>query len=299
MSDSGDIATPASIGAYTIERELARQRTYLATGSDGRQVVLKILDPDCLQGNQLHPSVRERLARIRELAEKNVANLHGVERDGGYTFLVWDYIPGTTFADSSTSELPHRELLHLSRELVLLVESLHASGIVHGAISGGNVIIDPNRRLRLTHASPLLYIDPRHDGQAVTALLEKIVTIRRESNLPLGQVLASAREGQASLRELSGLLASVSDVREGPLPTPQHDARQEARMRRRALLGAALVTAAGLGVFTAINWYVNRLPGAAPTPLSTQTSVERESSPPPSPSLLSPSPSWPRAIVRE
>lgn len=279
MSDQADIAAPTSLGAYTIERELSPSRTYLATASDSRRVVLKMIDSDCLLDGQLHPSVRERLARVRELAEKNVANLHGVERDGGYTFLVWDYVPGTTFADVSASELPHHELLQLSRELVLLVESLHAGGIVHGAISGGNVIVDPSRRLRLTHISPLLYGDPRHDTQAVTALLEKTVAARRESELPLGQVLVSAREGNASLRELSGLLASVSDVREGPAATPQHDARQEARMRRRALLAAALVAGAGLGAFATINWYVNRPRDPAPAPLSDQSPVERESSP--------------------
>ena len=56
-------APPTSIGSYRIERELAPQRTYLATTTDGRPVVLKTLDPDCLVEGQLHPSVRERLAR--------------------------------------------------------------------------------------------------------------------------------------------------------------------------------------------------------------------------------------------
>jgi tRNA A-37 threonylcarbamoyl transferase component Bud32 len=286
-------ATPTSIGGYAIERELAPQRTYLATAAGGRQVVLKMLDPDCLLDGQLHPSVRERLARVRELAEKNVANLHGVERDGDYTFLVWDYIPGRSFAEASAAELPHRELLQLSRELVLLVESLHAGGIVHGAITGGNVIVDPNRRLRLTHISPLLYADTRHDAHAVTELLERTIAARRENGLPLGQALATAREENASLRELSGVLAGLSDVREGPVATPQREAKQEARMRRRALLGAALVAGAGLGAFATINWYVNRPPGGAPMPLGNQAPVERDAA------ASSPSSSSSRADVHE
>jgi hypothetical protein len=274
---------PASLGGYTVERELAAGRTYLATGSDGRRVVLKMLDPACLLDAQLHPSVRERLARVRELAEKNVANLHGVERDGGYTYLVWDYVPGVTFADAAVAGLPHRELLQLARELVLLVESLHAGGIVHGAITAGNVVVDPTRRLRLTHMSPLLYTDPRHDAQAVTSLLEATIQARRETELPLGRALTSAREAHASLRELGGLLAGASEVRDGPLPAPQHDAKQETRMRRRALWGAALVAGGALCGFAAVNWYVTRPRAAAPVPLSDQTSVERNvtSSPPP------------------
>ncbi len=274
---------PTAIGEYRIERELAPQRTYLATTSGGRRVVLKMLEPDCLLDGQLHPSVRERLARVRELAEKGVANLHGVERDGAYTFLVWDYIPGTTFADASAVELPHRELLQLSRELVLLVESLHAGGIVHGAISGGNVIVDANRRLRLTHISPLLYADPRHDAHAVTELLEQTIAARRENGLPLGLALTTAREENSSLRELSALLAGVSEVREGAaVATDQHDAKQEARMRRRALLGAALVAGAGLGVFAAINWYVSRPHAAVSSPLRNPAPLEREAASAPS-----------------
>ena len=277
-------ATPTSLGGYTIERELAPQRTYLATASDGRRVVLKMLDPACLLDGQLHPSVRERLARVRELAEKNVANLHGVERDGSYTYLVWDYVPGTTFTDASAADLPHRDLLQLSRELVLLVESLHAGGIVHGAITGSNVVVDSGRRLRLTHISPLLYSDPRHDAQAVLTLLEKTVAARRETELPLGRALASARDTNATLRELGGLLAGSGEVREGPVATPQHDAQRETRMRRRALAGAALVAGAALGGFGAINWYVNRTTPAGPAPLGDQTAVERPAVPTSAPS---------------
>src|SRR5687768_5806805 len=55
--------------------------SYLAAGPGGRGVVLKPLDRDCLLKNGLHPSIRERLARVRELALAGVANLYGVERD--------------------------------------------------------------------------------------------------------------------------------------------------------------------------------------------------------------------------
>ena len=41
------------------------------------------MDHDCLLRGQLHPSIRERLSRVRELAHGGVANLYGVGRDGG------------------------------------------------------------------------------------------------------------------------------------------------------------------------------------------------------------------------
>ena len=277
MMATDPITSPADLGDYRVVRALAPGQTFLARAPGGREVVLKMLGDDCLLRGQLHPSIRERLARVRELAERGVANLHGVERDGPYTYLVWDYVLGTTFDQLALEPgLSHREMASLARELVIVVESLHAAGIVHGAIRPGNVILDGHRRLRLTHISPLLYTDPRHDALAVTTLLEKTVAARRENELPLGQALASARESHATLRELSGLLAGVSDVREGSLVTPQHDPKQEARMRRRALLGAAVVAGAGLGTFASVNWYVNRPRGGAPVPLTDQTLVERQ-----------------------
>jgi hypothetical protein len=47
----------------------------------GRQVVLKKLDDDCLLDGQLHPSIKLRLERVRELPVRCVANFLGVERD--------------------------------------------------------------------------------------------------------------------------------------------------------------------------------------------------------------------------
>ena len=49
-------------------RALTPDVTYLGVGDDGRQVVIKKLDTDCLLGAKLHPSIGERLNRVRELA---------------------------------------------------------------------------------------------------------------------------------------------------------------------------------------------------------------------------------------
>jgi tRNA A-37 threonylcarbamoyl transferase component Bud32 len=94
---------------------------------------------------------------VRELPVKCVANLIGVERDdAGVPQLVWEFVPGVPLADVRDADW-----LRLSREVVLAVQSLHAAGIVHGAIHAGNVILDDaDGDVRLTHVSPLLYNDP-------------------------------------------------------------------------------------------------------------------------------------------
>jgi hypothetical protein len=276
------ITSPADLGDYRVVRALTPGQTFLARAPGGREVVLKMLGDDCLLRGQLHPSIRERLARVRELAERGVANLHGVERDGPHTYLVWDFVPGTTFDQLGLEPgLSHREMVGLARELVLVVESLHAAGIVHGAIRPGNVILDASRRLRLTHVSPLLFSDTALDVAAVIDLLRETVARRGESDLPLGRALAAAKAEPVALRELSTRLAGLRDPRE-PSPEPvavpvgstsgstAAAAKKAGGSAQRvwSLLGAAMAAAAGLAVFAGVWWYTRQTvdPYAEPTP---------------------------------
>jgi hypothetical protein len=151
---------------YTIIRPLGDGLTLLARDASGRQIVLKPLPSDCLLAGQLHPSIRLRLLRLRELADTAVANFHGVVHERGNTFLVWEFITGRTIEQARDVDETW-----LARELRLAVRTLHVRGIVHGALHDRNALIDESGRLRLTHLSPLLYDDPVVDDRAVEAIL--------------------------------------------------------------------------------------------------------------------------------
>lgn len=258
--------TASDICGYPIDSALSKgpdgvQNSFLAIGPGGRGIVLKALEEDCLLPQSknsrggLHPSIRERLSRVRELAHVGVANLYGVERDADRAWLIWEYIPGQPFdkfaaAPSRTS----RELANAARELVLTVESLHTQGIVHGAIKAGNVVVTPEGTVRLTHVSPYLYSDPDEDARAVIALLEESLFSRREERSPLAKALMAAQspapspEGSPSLRRLGASLAAFLSVQDGrgsatiDQPTPAHDSGP----RRRSLAGALVVALLGI-----------------------------------------------------
>ena len=272
MNDSPPQSSPhTEIGEYRPIRELAPGQTLLAVSRGGREVVLKRLAGECLmERGELHPSVKDRLTRVRELPEKSVANLHGVEREGEFTYAVWDFIPGVTFADPDiAAALPLRELLLVARELVLTVESLHTAGLVHGAIKGTNVVVDGNRRVRLTHVSPLLYDDPRHDTRAVLDLLCDTLARRHEQGLPAAKALAAARNEKIPLRELASRLAVLTESPEAiARGLVSRDRSGDARLRRRALLGAAAAAVVGLALAASVIWYVAKqrdpsIPGPA------------------------------------
>jgi len=239
---------PANIGAYHIVRVLTPERTLLATDADGRQVILKMLDEDCLLRGKLHPDIHDRLARVRELADTAVANLYGVERDGNRVFAVWEYLQGKTFGQR-VAELPSAaELMALARELSLAVESMHALGIVHGQIHAGNVIIDAHLRIRLTHVSPLLYDNPASDLHDVANL---VIAAGKQRGWNVGVApgtVATLAQWRARLGEAGAAVAPVSPVNRPREKSP----------RLRAMLAAGIMALAGIALVVVVRFMKQR-----------------------------------------
>lgn len=224
---------------YRIDRALADDQSYLATGPGGRSIVLKRVDEDCMLGNVLHPSIKERLARVRELAHGGVANLHGVVRGGDAAWLVWEYIEGQTFGQYTTEvRRTPLELLNLARELALAVDALHGQGIVHGALVESNVILSRDGTLRLIHISPLLYSDMAVDVECVISMLQEVVGQRGDRDPALGGLLEEAARERLSLRPLAARIAALLEARAAAsVPSA---AQEEKHIRRRTVLAAGI-----------------------------------------------------------
>jgi len=267
---------PPEIGGYTVVRTLIPQQSWLAAASGGRQVVLKTLDEDCLWKGGLHPNIKDRLGRVRELAHVGVANLYGVERDEGLTYLVWDYVPGRTLAEyAASATCGQRDMLVAARELVLAVEMLHARGIVHGTIKGSNAIVGTDGRVVLTHVSPLLYSEPAEDVQAVLTLLGDLVEGRGESDAPLGRLLAQAGESEVTLRWLAARMGALLDSRDSEPAVEREDRAEGRRIRRRALLGAGAAAVLGVALFFGLRQYgINQTPRGPVAPTASPAAME-------------------------
>lgn len=203
------------------------QKTQTMHGNAGtnnascRNVVRKRLEDDCLLGGQLHPSIAQRLRRVRELPVTQVANLLGVERDQQGVWLVWQHVPGTDLQQLVSGGLTQARSAEIAHQLRQVVTAMHAHGIVHGAIHARNVIIDSRGRVWLTHVSPYLHTDPAEDDRALEQLLGQLA--------PAGSFLPAA--------DVSGTAAA-----------------------RRLRLGGYLLALSALGcgilIFLAILWYI-------------------------------------------
>jgi hypothetical protein len=216
-----------SIGQYRIERELG-EGSFLAAESNGRRVVLKMLEGDCLLKGQLHPMIKDRLGRVRELAHLGVANLQGAERDGERAFLVWEFVEGITLEQYLFEYEPERaRLVEMAWQLLMHVEALHALGIVHGGIHWRNVIVRPEGGVMLTHVSPLLYQEERVDVEAVREVMG-------EMGFEVGEA--------TSLKEMAEVIRPREET-EGTHSEPESE-----HLGRWALIGAIVAALVGAGV---------------------------------------------------
>jgi serine/threonine protein kinase len=255
---------PNELGGYTIVRTLAPDLTWLATAPGRRQVVLKVLDEDCLWKGQLHPNIKDRLGRVRELAHPGVANLYGVERDGQRVYAVWEYVPGQTLEDfAESAACDDRTLITLAREVMLALEMLHARGIVHGAVTASNVIIHPSaQNVTLTHVSPLLYSEPQEDVCAGIRMLQQL------GRSSLSQLVEDPSLADRSPRQLASLLNALTDAKDPTASDTADDSdlKETTRIRRRALVGAAATAGLAIALFAGLRIYASRTTPAAPVP---------------------------------
>jgi serine/threonine protein kinase len=217
----------ADIGDYRIDRALG-EGTVLASESNGRRVVLKMLEPDCLLKGHLHPMIYDRLNRVRELAHLGVANLHAAERDGERAFCVWEFVEGITLQEFLREYGPHdTRLADIATQILSHVETLHGLGIVHGALHARNVIIQPAGGVKLTHVSPLLYHEESVDVQAVGELLKQMGFNRADTC--------------SSLKEFASMIRPALEEQIDSAPEGEH-------LRRWALIGAIVAAIVGMGV---------------------------------------------------
>lgn len=255
---------PRHVCGYELVRWLKEGRTALCRSDANRLLVLKKLDQDCLLEGDLHPDVRERLARIRELAHGQVATLISVERDAqGAVYAVWQYIAGVSFeAWACNKERDQRQVARMMRELVLAVEAMHGQGIVHGCLHGGNIMVDEGGVLRLLDVSPLLFSDPQDDAAAMAKLFEAIVHCRGEKESLLGAGLIRQTENRAALSDFSKAISRMIQPQDLS-PAQVAEEQREEQTRRRALRWA-LTCALTAAVLAMAGWWAFSHSVAAP-----------------------------------
>ena len=155
LADEEPLAPGASVGTYTIVRELGRGgmgRVYLASDARlGRTVALKALAPHLMRD----PSQRERLRRearaAAALTHPGICTVYALEEIDGELYIATEFVDGHTLGEEIRSKRrPAREeILRTARELAAALASAHGKGIVHRDLKPDNVMRGRDGRLKI------------------------------------------------------------------------------------------------------------------------------------------------------
>ncbi|MGB0388528.1 MAG: bifunctional serine/threonine-protein kinase/formylglycine-generating enzyme family protein [Ardenticatenaceae bacterium] len=145
---------------------------YLARDTHLRRLVaLKMLhthlaaEPDTVQR-----FLREARA-MASLDHLNIVRVNRVDasRDSQLYFFEMEYVEGQTLADYRAGRvLPLQEAIPILKQMAAALDAAHQQGIVHRDVKPENVLIKPNRQLKLTDFGIIKHLQPTATGPIST-----------------------------------------------------------------------------------------------------------------------------------
>jgi Tol biopolymer transport system component len=167
---------------------------YRATDTNlKRQVAIKVL-PSALASDV------DRLARFQREAEvlallnhPNIAAVYGLERAGGVTALVMEYVEGLTLADRiAQNRIPLDEALRIARQIAEALEAAHDQGIVHRDLKPANIKVRSDGAVKLLDFGLAKAIGPDDRGIRLQADVSQSPTITSPAFTQLGMIIGTA-----------------------------------------------------------------------------------------------------------
>ena len=141
-------------------------QVYQATDTKlNRQVALKILpeafatDPDRLARFQREAQI------LASLNHPNIAQIHGIEEDGGTRALVLELVEGPTLADRiSKGPIPIDEALPIAKQIAEALEAAHEAGVIHRDLKPANIKVREDGTVKVLDFGLAKALDPSPTG---------------------------------------------------------------------------------------------------------------------------------------
>jgi eukaryotic-like serine/threonine-protein kinase len=131
-----------------------------------------------LPAGVLDPTARERFRRearsSASFAHPNAVAVYDAGEDGGQLFIVMELVEGPSLAHvlAERGRLRVDDALHIADSVLAALAVAHAAGLVHRDIKPGNVLLGPNRQVKLADFGIARRLDDlAHDLTAVHTVL--------------------------------------------------------------------------------------------------------------------------------
>lgn len=144
---------PHRIGRYRVIDEIGRggQGVVYRVHDDelGIDLAIKLL-PKTQGTDDVVERMRREVLLSRRVRHEGICRLHDLKTEGDHTFLVMDYVEGTSLDHLiAHGALPLPRALHIVGALATAVAAVHAAGVVHRDLKPENVIVSADGRVVL------------------------------------------------------------------------------------------------------------------------------------------------------
>ena len=143
-----------TISHYRIIEKLGRGgmgEVYLAEDKRlGRKVAIKFLPPEVATNENSRQRLLREAQTAATLDHPNICAIYEVGQEGGYSFIVLQYIEGETLAARIKRHLPElRESLAIAAQAADALNEAHARGIIHRDIKPENIMLTTRGQVKV------------------------------------------------------------------------------------------------------------------------------------------------------
>ncbi len=142
------------ISHYCIVAKLGRGgmgEVYLAEDKQlGRKVAIKFLPAEVATNENARQRQLREAQTAATLDHPNICAIYEVGQEGGYSFIVLQYIEGETLAARLKRQLPDlREALAIAAQVADALNEAHARGIIHRDIKPENIMLTTRGQVKV------------------------------------------------------------------------------------------------------------------------------------------------------
>jgi serine/threonine protein kinase len=154
LSTSKNSLLGKSLGVYKIISPLGQGGmgdVYLAEDTRlNRKVALKFLSMEFVGDNWAKRQLLKEAQSVAMLDHANICQVYGIEDHDEHSFIVMQYVKGTTLADLiHQRSLTVQEVLSLAKQIVSALSEAHAHGIIHRDIKPRNIMVTANQQVKM------------------------------------------------------------------------------------------------------------------------------------------------------